>query len=64
MEVVDTITKPTKFAADAGDTLAISPSETLGIKGDSNITTKTDADGKNIQVTLNKDLQVDRVTAN
>ena len=64
MEVVDTITKPTKFAADAGDTLAISPSETLGIKGDSNITTKTDADGKNIQVTLNKDLQVDSVTAN
>ena len=64
MEVVDNITKPTKFAADAGDTLEISPSETLGIKGDSNITTKTDADGKNIQVTLNKDLQVDSVTAN
>ena len=64
MEVVDTRTKPTNFAADAGDTLAISPSETLGIKGDSNITTKTDADGKNIQVTLNKDLQVDSVTAN
>lgn len=61
---IETVTKPTNFAADKGDALAISPSETLGIKGDENITTKTDAEGKNIQVTLNKDLKVDSVTAN
>ena len=60
---IETVTKPTNFAADKGDALAISPSETLGIKGDKNITTKTDADGKNIQVTLNPDLQVNSVTA-
>lgn len=60
---IETVTKPTNFAADEGDALAISPSETLGIKGDENITTKTDAEGKNIQVTLNKDLKVDSVTA-
>lgn len=60
---IETITKPTNFKADDGNTLAISPSETLGIKGDSNITTKTDADGKNIQVTLNQNLQVNSVTA-
>lgn len=60
---IKTVTKPTNFTADDGNTLAISPSETLGIKGDSNITTKTDADGKNIQVTLNQDLQVNSVTA-
>ena len=65
--VIETVTKPTNFAADEGDKLEISPSETLGIKGDSNITTittKTDAAGKNIQVTLKKDLKVDSVTAN
>lgn len=62
--VIKTVTKPTNFAADDGNTLAISPSETLGIKGDNNITTKTDANGKNIQVTLNKDLNVDSVNAN
>lgn len=62
--VIETVTKPTYFAADDGNTLAISPSETLGIKGDNNITTKTDANGKNIQVTLNKDLNVDSVNAN
>lgn len=61
---IETITKPTNFAADDGNTLAIRPSETLGIKGDNNITTKTDANGKNIQVTLNKDLNVDSVNAN
>ena len=60
---IETVTKPTNFAADEGDALAISPRETLGIKGDSNITTKTDADGKNIQVTLNKDLDVNSVAA-
>lgn len=60
---IETVTKPTNFAADKGDALAISPSEILGIKGDKNITTKTDAEGKNIQVTLNKDLKVDSVTA-
>ena len=60
---IETVTKPTNFAADEGGALAISPSETLGIKGDKNITTKTDAEGKNIQVTLNKDLKVDSVTA-
>ena len=59
---IETITKPTNFAADEGDALAISPSETLGIKGDKNITTK--ADGKNIQVTLNQDLKVNSVAAN
>ena len=60
---IETVTKPTNFAADEGDALAISPSETLGIKGDGkNITTK--ADGKNIQVTLNKDLDVNSVAAN
>ncbi|MGE9943917.1 S-layer homology domain-containing protein [Phascolarctobacterium succinatutens] len=62
--VIETVTKPTNFAADDGNTLEISPSETLGIKGDNNITTKTDANGKNIQVTLNKDLNVDSVNAN
>lgn len=62
--MIETVTKPTKFTADDGNTLAISPSETLGIKGDSNITTKTDADGKNIQVTLNQDLDVNSVAAN
>lgn len=62
--VIETVTKPTNFAADDGNTLAISLSETLGIKGDNNITTKTDANGKNIQVTLNKDLNVDSVNAN
>lgn len=59
---IETITKPTNFAADEGDALAISPSETLGIKGDKNITTK--ANGKNIQVTLNQDLDVNSVAAN
>ncbi len=59
---IETVTKPTNFAADEGDALEISPSETLGIKGDKNITTK--ADGKNIQVTLNQDLQVNSVAAN
>lgn len=59
---IETVTKPTNFAADEGDALAISPSETLGIKGDKNITTK--ADGKNIQVTLNQDLKVNSVDAN
>ena len=60
---IETVTKPTNFAADEGDALEISPSETLGIKGDGkNITTK--ADGKNIQVTLNKDLDVNSVAAN
>ena len=58
---IETITKPTNFAADGGDALAISPSETLGIKGDKNITTK--ADDKNIQVTLNQDLDVNSVAA-
>ena len=58
---IETITKPTNFAADEGDALAISPSETLGIKGDKNITTK--ADDKNIQVTLNQDLDVNSVAA-
>lgn len=62
--VIETVTKSTNFAADDGNTLAISPSETLGIKGDNNITTKTDANGKNIQVTLNKYLNVDSVNAN
>lgn len=62
---IETVTKPTKFAADEGDALAISPSETLGIKGDEkNITTTTNADGKYIQVTLNQDLNVNSVTAN
>lgn len=61
--VIETVTKPTKFAADKGDALEISPNETLGIKGDDkNITTKVD--GKNIQVTLNQDLQVNSVDAN
>lgn len=64
---IETITKPTNFAADKGDALAISPSETLGIKGDEkkNITTTTttNADGKYIQVTLNQDLNVNSVTA-
>lgn len=58
---IETITKPTNFAANEGDALAISPSETLGIKGDKNITTK--ADDKNIQVTLNQDLDVNSVAA-
>lgn len=58
---IETVTKPTNFAADEGDALAISPSETLGIKGDKNITTK--ADDKNIQVTLNQDLDVNSVAA-
>lgn len=51
------------FAADEGNTIAISPKETLGIKGDEkkNITTK--AVGKNIQVTLNEVLDVTKVTA-
>lgn len=65
---IETVTKPTNFAADEGDALAISPSETLGIKGDEkkNITTTTttNADGKYIQVTLNQDLNVNSVTAN
>lgn len=63
---IETITNPTKFAADEGDALEISPSETLGIKGDKkNITTTTitNADGKYIQVTLNQDLNVNSVTA-
>lgn len=64
---IETVTKPTNFAADEGDALAISPSETLGIKGDEkkNITTTTttNADGKYIQVTLNQDLNVNSVTA-
>lgn len=59
---IETVTKPTNFAADEGDALAISPSETLGIKGDKNITTK--ADDKNIQVTLNQNLDVNSVAAN
>lgn len=59
---IETVTKPTNFAADEGDALAISPSETLGIKGDKNITTK--ANGKNIQVTLKQDLDVNSVAAN
>lgn len=62
--VIETVTEPTNFAADDGKTLAIRPSERLGIKGDNNITTKTDANGKNIQVTLNKVLNVDSVNAN
>ena len=65
--VIETVTKSTNFAADDGNTLAISPSETLGIKGDEkkNITTTTttNADGKYIQVTLNQDLNVNSVTA-
>ena len=65
--VIETVTKQTNFAADDGNTLAISPSETLGIKGDEkkNITTTTttNADGKYIQVTLNQDLNVNSVTA-
>lgn len=64
---IETVTKPTNFAADEGDALAISPSETLGIKGDEkkNITTTTttNADGKYIQVTLNQDLDVNSVAA-
>ena len=65
---IETVTKPTNFAADEGDALAISPSETLGIKGDEkkNITTTTTttADGKkNIQVTLRNELDVDKVHA-
>lgn len=61
---IETVTKQTNFAADKGDALAISPSETLGIKGDEkNITTTTNADGKYIQVTLNQDLNVNSVTA-
>lgn len=61
--MIETVTKPTNFTADDGNTLAISPSETLEIKGDGeNITTKTD--GNNIQVTLNQDLKVNSVAAN
>lgn len=60
---IETVTNPTKFKADEGDAIAISPNQTLGIKGDEkkNITTK--ADGQNIRVTLNEELDVTKVTA-
>ncbi len=55
-EEVATLNDGLKFSADEGDDVAKKLNETVAITGDSNITTKTTADG--VQVTLNKDIDL------
>ncbi|MCS2611087.1 YadA-like family protein [Halomonas sp. wenzhen-202101] len=49
------------FAADEGEAVNRRLGDTVAITGDENITTRTSGDG--VQVTLNRDLDVDSVTA-
>lgn len=67
--VITADTKPTTFAADKGSA-AVKPGETLNINGDKNITTTasttTASDhgiAHGIAISLNKDIEVDSVTA-
>ena len=55
------IGKGLNFSADSGNTVNRKLGDTVAITGDSNIKTATTSDG--VQVTLNKDLTVDSVTA-
>ena len=58
-DIVDT--KGLTFTGDSGSTGAKKLGDSVAVKGDANITTKTDAAG--VQVSLNKDLNVNSVTA-
>ena len=58
-DIVDT--KGLTFAGDSGSTGAKKLGDSVAVKGDANITTKADAAG--VQVSLNKDLNVNSVTA-
>ena len=58
-EAVDN--KGLTFAGDSGSTGAKKLGDSVAVKGDANITTKADAAG--VQVSLNKDLNVNSVTA-
>ena len=58
-DIVDT--KGLTFTGDSGSTGAKKLGDSVAVKGDANITTKADAAG--VQVSLNKDLNVNSVTA-
>jgi len=58
-DIVDT--KGLTFTSDSGSTGAKKLGDSVAVKGDANITTKADAAG--VQVSLNKDLNVNSVTA-
>ena len=58
-DIVDT--KGLTFTGDSGSTDAKKLGDSVAVKGDANITTKADAAG--VQVSLNKDLNVNSVTA-
>ncbi len=57
----EALNKGLGFAADSGNTVNRKLGDTVAITGDSNINTATTSDG--VQVTLNKDLTIDSVTA-
>ncbi|MGY4877235.1 YadA-like family protein, partial [Vreelandella aquamarina] len=59
-DINDTLDKGLNFGADEGDVVNRQLGDTVAISGDDNITTKTTDDG--VQVTLNRDLDVDSVT--
>ncbi|BCB09107.1 hypothetical protein HHSLTHF2_29970 [Vreelandella venusta] len=59
-DINETLGLGLNFGADEGDTVNRQLGDTVAITGDDNITTKTTGDG--VQVTLNRDLDVDSVT--
>ncbi|MGS2744726.1 YadA-like family protein [Halomonas sp. LS-001] len=59
-DINETLDKGLNFGADEGDAVNAQLGDTVAITGDENITTKTTDDG--VQVTLNRDLDVDSVT--
>ncbi|TCJ97893.1 autotransporter adhesin [Volucribacter psittacicida] len=59
-EVKQTVSKGLNFGADQGSVVNRQLGDTMTITGDSNITTKTTPKG--VQVTLNKDINLDSVT--
>ncbi|XGA80586.1 YadA-like family protein [Halomonas sp. CH40] len=60
-EIGSTVDKGMNFGADQGDTVNRKLGDTVAITGDNNITTRTTGNG--VQVMLNRELDVDSVTA-
>ena len=59
-DINETLGLGLNFGADEGDTVNRQLGDTVAITGDDNITTKTTDDG--VQITMNRDLDVDSVT--
>ncbi|WP_198361374.1 YadA-like family protein [Halomonas sp. N3-2A] len=59
-DINETLGLGLNFGADEGDTVNRQMGDTVAITGDDNITTKTTDDG--VQITMNRDLDVDSVT--